>query len=103
MLRRYQHAKSIMRDHEFCTSVFTIHGTKDRLFEENLKVCGCCELSAELLESISQWKTIVSSCAGITLNPHIPSDPLEEPATLAFCMFLHVLYVSCVCLSAGCN
>jgi hypothetical protein len=28
---------------------------------KNLNVCGCCEHSAELLESISQWETIVSS------------------------------------------
>jgi hypothetical protein len=29
---------------------------------KNLSICGCCELSAELFESISQWQTIVSSC-----------------------------------------
>ena len=33
-----------------------------RGLEENLSVCGCCELCAELFESISQWETIVSSC-----------------------------------------
>jgi hypothetical protein len=32
------------------------------LARKNLNVCGCCELSAELFESISQWQTMVSSC-----------------------------------------
>jgi hypothetical protein len=38
-----------------CLIFFTSRG-------KSLNVCGCCELSAELFESISQWETIVSSC-----------------------------------------
>jgi hypothetical protein len=39
-----------------CLIFFASRGLK------NLSVCGCCELSAELFESISQWQTMVSSC-----------------------------------------